>query len=222
MPKAVYSPDDEPYLGRETVLAFDKLIIACLETNSEIAPLTHKIDKTDLQWAACQLIPQGISIALSIRELVRQGYLFGALVLMRPLAERTTILLYLHRNPSKVQIWKRGWKYGERPSFAKMLKVIAGENFPGIEGEITRLLNSLSHGDPESAVWSLVQLDAGGVGHGVSKIVDNPALCDKVCLDASTWLAVLLGMMSAIFPEAIDQQVIKGRHDKVSRTGTEP
>jgi hypothetical protein len=210
VPKTVYSPGDEPYLGRETVLAFDKLIVACHETNAKIAPLTHKVVKSDLQWAACQLIPQGINIALSIRKLVRRGYLFGAHVLMRPLAERTTILLYLHRNPAKVQLWKRGWKYGERPSFAKMLKSIAGDHFPGVEREITQLLNSLTHGDPDSAVWSLVQMDAGGVGHGVSKIVDNPALCDKVCLDAATWLAVLLGMMSAIFPEAGDQQTANG------------
>jgi hypothetical protein len=32
--------------------------------------------------------PQGISLALSIRELIRQGYLFAALVLVRPLIER--------------------------------------------------------------------------------------------------------------------------------------
>src|SRR5450759_4137182 len=94
-PNAVFTPSNEPYLGRETLYAFDKLIIVCLETSAEIAPRTHKIDKTDLQWAACQLIPQGISIALSIRELVRQGHLFGALVLIRPLAERAaTCLLY--------------------------------------------------------------------------------------------------------------------------------
>src|SRR5438094_8093384 len=92
----VFTPFNEPYLGRESVFAFDNLILACLETSAEAAPRTHKMTRSALQTAACQLIPQSISIALSIRELVRQGHLFGALVLMRSLAERTTILLYLY------------------------------------------------------------------------------------------------------------------------------
>ncbi|MEM3101197.1 MAG: DUF5677 domain-containing protein [Candidatus Nitrosotenuis sp.] len=98
-------------MGRETVFAFDKAIVVCMKTNENIAPYTHKIEKSDLQWAACQLIPQGISIALSIRELVRQGYLFGALVLTRSLIERAAIILYLHHNPEKIVVWKRGWKH---------------------------------------------------------------------------------------------------------------
>lgn len=198
---AVFTPDNEPYLGRETVYAFDNLIVACLDANSHIAPLTHKIEKSDLQWAACQLIPQAISIALSIRELVRQGYLFGALVLIRSLAERSTILLYLYRNPHKVVIWNRGWKHGERPSLAAMLNAIGGVEWPGVGPEITRHLNSLTHGDPESANWSLVQMDEGSVGHGVSKILNNPSLCDKVCMDAAVWLSVVVGIMHAIFPD---------------------
>jgi hypothetical protein len=40
---------------------------------------------------------------LSIRELIRQGYLFGAMVLVRPLAERTAILLYLQRKPAEIE-----------------------------------------------------------------------------------------------------------------------
>jgi hypothetical protein len=92
---AIYTPDNEPYLGRETVFAFDNAIIASLNANEHIAPYTYKIEKSDLQLAACQIIPQGISIALSIRELVRQGYLFGALVLTRSLIERAAIILYL-------------------------------------------------------------------------------------------------------------------------------
>lgn len=112
----IYMPATELYLGREIVFAFDKVIVACMEVNERIAPYTYKIEKSDLQLAACQIIPQGISIALSIRELVRQGYLFGALVLTRSLVERATIILYLRHNPEKVGIWKRGWKYNERPN----------------------------------------------------------------------------------------------------------
>ena len=149
----IYTPDNEPYLGRNTLLAFDQSIIACLKVNEQIAPYTYKIKKSDLQSASCQIIPQGISIALSIRELVRQGYLFGALVLMRSLIERATTILYLHHNPDKVELWNRGWKHNERPSLSKMLTSIGNNKFPDIGSMITPVYNSLTHGDPESAIW---------------------------------------------------------------------
>lgn len=198
----IYTPDNEPYLGRETVFAFDNSIIACMEANARIAPYTHKIEKSELQWAACQIIPQGISIALSIRELVRQGYLFGAIVLMRSLMERATIILYLHHNPEKIEIWKRGWKHKERPSLSEMLDSIGKDRFPNMGGAITSSYNSLTHGDPESAAWNLIQSKDGKIGYSVSKIIDDPSLCDKICLEGSTWILVLTSMASAIFPKA--------------------
>lgn len=191
-------------MGRETVLAFDNAIIACMKANEHIAPYTHEIKKSDLQWAACQIIPQGISIALSIRELVRQGYLFGASVLTRSLIERATIMLYLYENPEKVEVWKRGWKYNERPKLAEMLNSIGKDKFPNIGRMLTPVYNSLTHGDPESALWNLVQTRDGGIGYSVSKILDNPSLCDKICLEGSTWLLVLTSMAITIFPKATD------------------
>ncbi len=196
-----FTPGDEPYLGRVSVFAFDKLIVACLEVSAEVAPQTHRIQRSVLQTAACQLIPQSISLALSIRELVRQGHLFGALVLMRSLAERTTILLYLQRNPQAIGIWERGWLHNERPSLANMLNFIGGTAFPGVGPEITRSLNSITHGDPKSGIWSLIPMDDGGLGHAVSKMLNNPDLCDKVCLEASTWLSVTMSMIHAVFPD---------------------
>ena len=80
----VFTPDNEPYLGIESVFHFDEVILSCLEANAEIAAYTQKNELNDLQKAACQIIPQGINLALSIRELVHQGYLFAAAVLMRP------------------------------------------------------------------------------------------------------------------------------------------
>jgi hypothetical protein len=200
----IYTPDNEPYLGRETLLAFDNAIIASMKTNEKIAPHTYKIEKSDLQTAACQIVPQGISIALSIRELVRQGYLFGALVLMRSLIERAVTILYLHHNPDKVKIWNRGWKYNERPNLSEMLTVIGKNKFQNIGSTITPLYNSLTHGDPESAVWNLIKTEDENVGYSVSKILDNPSLCDKICLEGSTWLLILISMASGIFPNVDD------------------
>ena len=206
-PNTVFTPDNEPYLGRETVFAFDKLIIVCLESNTEIASRTYKMDNmTDLQRAACQLIPQGLSISLSIRELVRQGHLFGGLVLIRALAERATTVLYLQRFPDEIVKWKRGWRYNERPSLHKMLDTISMGKFPGAAREFTQLYNSIMHGDPDSAMWNLVQVSNGKLSHAVSKILKNPSLCDKVCLDAAIWLGVLLGMTNVIFPRGEEEK----------------
>ena len=186
--------------ARGLLLAFDNAIIASMKTNQKIAPYTYKVEKSDLQYAACQIIPQGISIALSIRELVRQGYLFGALVLMRSLLERATTILYLHHNPDKIKLWNDGWRYNERPSLSEMLTAIGKDKFPNIGSTITPTYNSLTHGDPESAFWNLIRTEDGNVGYGVSKIIDNPSLCDKICLEGSTWLLVLISTAAGIFP----------------------
>lgn len=195
----IYTPDDEPYLGRTALHAFDNLIVTCLRSNSHIAPRTYGVKKSDLQEAACQLVPQAFSIALSIRELVRQGYLFGALVLMRSLAERATILLYLQSHPLSIAVWVAGWKHGERPTFAKMLSSIAGD--ANLGPLLTRTMNSLTHGDPDSGVWNLVKNSDGSLGHAASKIIDRPDLCDKIASEAAAWMAVAVGMAHAIFPE---------------------
>jgi len=198
----IYTPDNEPYLGRETLLAFDKSIIASMKVNREIAPYTYKINKSDLQSAACQIIPQGINISLSIRELIQQGYLFGALVLMRSLVERSTTILYLYQNPEKVDLWTKGWNYKERPSLSEMLTAIGKDKFSNVGRIITPFYNSLTHGDPESATWNLIKTKEGDVGYSVSKILDNPKLCDNISLDGSTWLLILISMATAIFPDA--------------------
>ncbi len=201
--KVTFTPRDEPYLGRETVRVFDELIVVCLKVNSHVAPQTHTSEKNDLQWAACQIIPSGISLALSIRELVRQGYLYGALVLLRPLVERSMTILYLQRFPEKVALWTAGWKHRKRPTLAQMFDEIGGDRFPGCGPEMTRSLNSLTHGDPASAMWTLVSTGEGSVGHAVSKMLTRPDLCDSICRDAAAWLAILLAMMHAVFPEAV-------------------
>ena len=120
--RMVFHPGNEPYLGRQSLHAFDDIIVACLKSNDTIAPLTRRTEKSELQWAACQLVPAGISLALSVRELIRQGYLYGALVLMRSLAERATTVSYLRKCPEAVPLWTAGWKHGKRPSLSFMLR----------------------------------------------------------------------------------------------------
>jgi hypothetical protein len=197
----IFTPSSEPYLGRENLQVLDELIVAGLKANDNVAPRTHAIEKDRLQLAACKIIPAGISLALSIRELVRQGYLYGGLVLVRPLAERAVTILYLYRFPRKLEVWDRGWSHKERPSLAKMLNEIGGDKFPNVGPELTSSMNSLTHGDPASAQWNLINIGENSSGHPVSKILDRPDLCDRVTLEASTWLSVLIGMSLTIFPD---------------------
>jgi hypothetical protein len=80
----VYTPDSEPYLGRRSVYHFDVVLRRFIDEQVRIADWTHNATLSDLQQAASELVPSASSIALSIRELVRQGYLMSALVLTRP------------------------------------------------------------------------------------------------------------------------------------------
>lgn len=210
----VFSPDNEPYLGRELLFHFDQLISSCMERNAVVAPRTHGVRLTDPQQMACQVIPQSLSIALSIRELVRQGYLFGAHVLLRSLAERATILLYLQVFPNEIEKWNRGWGYREAPGLAKMFEAI-GSKTPGLDGvrghQLTDSMNSIVHGRPDSAKWNMVWVGPDRAGNAPSKIVNRPELCDEICANTIPWLALVQGMMNAYFPDAYENQNTQDR-----------
>jgi hypothetical protein len=200
----VFTPDNEPYLGRTLLFHFDQLISSALEQNATTAPKSHGRALTDHQRTACQVIPQAVSIALSIRELVRQGYLFGAHVLLRALVERAAILLYLISYPDEIDRWNRGWHQHDAPSLAKMFDAIQAkwQHNPMVRGgELTTTMNSLLHAKPDSAPWNLIPLDDTRVGHAVSKILNRPDLCDELCAQAIPWLTVIQAMMVAYFPD---------------------
>lgn len=197
---AVFTPDNEPYLGRASVFHFDQVIMSCLESNAELAAYTHDHELSDLQRAACQLIPQGINLALSIRELVRQGYLFAAVVLMRPLIERTAIISYLHEQPEAVPFWHSGWKHRERPSLGTMLSSMHGEADVEQAKQICDMFNHIVHGDPVGATFNLVDLGERGLGYAVGKALSEPELCDFICFQSYCYLIVLMSRASASFP----------------------
>lgn len=200
----IFTPDNEPYLGRELLFHFDQLISSVMEQNSLTAPASHGHVLTDHQRMACQVIAQGISIALSIRELVRQGYLFGGHVLLRSLVERETILLYLHLHPEEIGRWNRGWHQGDAPSLSKMIDAIQSKlqhESPVRGKDLMSAMNSIMHAKPDSAPWNLVPLGENGVGHAVSKILNRPDLCDDLCANVIPTLVVIQAMMAAYFPD---------------------
>lgn len=200
--EAVYQPSNEPYLGRESVFQFDQVILSCLEANKNIAAYTHRVELTDIQKAACQIIPQGINLSLTIRELVRQGYLFGSLVLIRPLIERAAIISYLYANPNEVNLWQNGWKYKERPSLKEMLKTMSGKADIKLAEEICETFNHIVHGDPIGSQWNLIRLSNERLGYSCGKLIDDYELCDFICFQSYCYLIVLMGMMAACFPDA--------------------
>src|ERR1035438_8799108 len=216
-PKAVplvFTPDNEPYLGRPLLLHFDQLISSTMEENGVTEPRSHGRTLTDHQNMACQVIAQAIGVTLSIRELIRQGYLFGGHVLIRSLVERTAILMYLKFYPSEIDRWKRGWDQNDAPSLAKMLDAIQAKQLqgPSIRGrDLTAPMNSLLHSKPDSAPWNMVPLGETGFGHAVSKILNRPELCDDLCANAIPWLAVIQGMMAAYFPDGPTQDFVGER-----------
>ena len=116
-----FSPGDEPYIGRKPLHVFDVLISSAMELSNKLAAMSRAQQLSELQRAAVQVVPQGLNIALSIRELVRQAHLFSALVLVRSLVERAAIIGYLRQRPDALPLWERGWKHRERPSLTTML-----------------------------------------------------------------------------------------------------
>jgi hypothetical protein len=200
-PESVYLPSNEPYLGRELVYCFDQVIMSCMEENTKTATYTHTKKLSELQQAACQIIPQGINLALTIRELIRQGYLFGALVLIRPLVERAAIISYLTQNETDIEKWKNGWRYKERPSLVKMLETMSGKHDIAESNQICEMLNHIIHGDPIGSSWNLVRLDELSLGYSVGKVINDPDLCDFICAQSYCYLIVLMAMAAKCFPD---------------------
>jgi len=206
-PPVIFTPENEPYIGRELLFHFDQIISATLEQNAQFAPSSHVQALSDNQKMASQVIAQAISIALSIRELIRQGYLFGAHVLKRGLVERQVILLYLHLFPEDIEKWNRGWHSGDAPGLAKMMDAIQEkwQRDAAVRGrDLTKAMNSLLHAKPDSAPWNLVPLEGNRIGHAVSKILNRPELCDDLCADVIPCLAIVQAMMAAYFPDGMN------------------
>jgi len=205
----IFTPDDEPYLGRELLQTFDQMIVLTLETSARVAQWTHScVARSKLQEAAIITTPQAISLALAIRELLRQGYLFPAKVMQRPFMERVVTIMYLTEKPEAADEWMNG----KRPVLAHMTNYISDRWFPEkypsrVGGIMTRPLNSLTHGDLQSAEWNTITIGDDKLGFGVSKNLNDPNLCDGICAEVAPLLVVLSSMMIKIFPDAHSRDV---------------
>lgn len=76
---------------------------------------------TPRQRALVGIIPIGISIACSVRGLIRQGYIPSAKILMRPLIERVATADYICNDEVAAELWNAGWPQNKRPKLAELL-----------------------------------------------------------------------------------------------------
>jgi len=202
----IFTPGNEPYLGRQSVFQFDKMIQTAMEKNAKIAPWTRGRDLTLLQRAGTELLPHGFSIALSIRELVRQGYLISAEILLRPLIERAAVISYLNETPNALPLWAAGWPHKSRPPLFKMLAAMNGEGSmqenEDMAKQITQHFNAIVHADPLGAKKQITKLGDGRGGYTASKSLNDPERCDEICYQAAMYLIILMARACQIFPEA--------------------
>lgn len=216
---ATYSPEDEPYLGLQSLHDLDRMIYVVLEDQPSIAAYTSSHTLSPLQVAATQLIPSALSISLSTRELIRQAYLLSAQILLRPLLERCATLAYLIENPNAVDIWHRGWTWNERPNLKRRLAAMAPvetsvvlNNRRATVNDVDELvdhLNSLVHGDPHSALAGAIVRDDGSPGYSVGKDVGSPGRADLIAEEVYWRLSYLHVRTNQVFSglNLLDSQV---------------
>ncbi len=202
---AVFTPDDEPYLGLDAVFMLDRVISLTMAQQAEIAEWTRSNRLTDVQQIAAEVVPPSLSIALSIRELVRQAYLTSALILLRPLFERSATLAYLLAEPQARPLWADGWLHSERPSLRVRAKAMAPAEVScsGLvdPDQLVDRYNSLVHGDPVATLHSAILLGDGSAGYTSAKDTGSPSRAAAICTE-TWWRIVYLNVRCAeLFPD---------------------
>ena len=197
-PPPVYLPDNEPYLGNERLHVFDLTITRAMQVHTEVGRKTFKVFLSPLQAAAAQIIPQGVSIVLSIRELIRQAYLYPAAVLIRPLVERTGMIQFLAMNHEAVASWHAGWPRKSQPEFQDLMKLVLPKA-SAEEQELTRqVLHKLVHSDPKGAQFNMFVCPDGAPAFASGKELDQPMKAGAIsalacqCLRQLTAISVAL------------------------------
>lgn len=188
----IFSPADEPYRGRSSLLHFDQMLVMAYERGAEIAPLTSQSYLNRLARALVDIVPLGVSIAASIRELVRQAYLPSGIVLLRPLVERAAVANWLLNHEDDLLLWESGWSYKKRPSLRRMLRNLNPEGEDNILQLIVNDFNSTIHAEPAGSRRLTQSHPRHGRAYSMGKVTNEPDLCDKLCFTAASMLIVLM------------------------------
>ncbi len=198
---SVFLPHNEPYLGNLMLLEFDHAIPQAMRTHIRLSQGTFGRDLSPIERAATQLIPQAVSIALSIRELIRQGYLFSAALLLRPLIERVGLMEFLRVNPEAVRSWHAGWPRRDQPNLETLLETISIVE-SGSSDDLrffANLLHKLIHPDPTGALWNMITLEGNKLAFSSGKIIDDPEYCNFVSDTGCRFLLLITRIAEDIF-----------------------
>lgn len=177
-----------------------------VDQQRHIGPWTRAHDLTSLQ-AAADLAPSACSLAFSIRELVRQAYLLGARILLRPLVERVATLAYRADHEDAVDLWHAGWPHKTHPSLATRLASLGGAGVAmpdDVAAAFDRIRDYNSMVPRRPAQRAQLRRAAGGRRSGLrgSKDVASPARADGICRQASAFVMVLTVRCAEILPAA--------------------
>lgn len=198
----VYLPHNEPYLGHAHLLAFDQAIPEAMRVNTEVAQRTFGASLSPLQTAATEIIPQGISIALSVRELIRQAYLYSAGILIRPLVERTGTIYYLRAHPEALAAWRSGWPRRAQPSLDELLALLHPAVSADTHESLRTMMHKLVHSDPAGSVYNMCRREDGALVFPSGKVIDQPDACDFLSIAGRHYLERLIAIAVEIFPPA--------------------
>ncbi|MEX0753944.1 MAG: hypothetical protein WD556_02350 [Actinomycetota bacterium] len=139
---------------------------------------------------------------------MRQGYLYSAMVLRRPVVERIGTLSYLIEHPEGLSTWQAGWKHGTRPSFRQLLETMRGPaGEPGAPSDdviatVAKRYHELVHGGPSASSVVLITLADGTPAFTTGKDVHSPDKADAVCTELAMMAIVLMSRCVQVFPEA--------------------
>lgn len=148
MTDTAFKSENEPYGSLQAIYQLDEALQSARRTVRTLAVLTQREDLTPVESAVIGLIPTSISIAASVRELIRQAYIPAAKILLRPLWERTAVVDYIVNEPDGL----RKWLAGKRPPLRGLLRRLG--NPTEADHEIIRLIvadfHSVVHADPDA------------------------------------------------------------------------
>ena len=169
-----------------------------MAVHRQLGSRTFATDLTPLQIAATEIIPQGVSIALSMRELIRQAYLFSSGILMRPLVERTGTIYYLQSKPGALSAWNNGWPRKSQPVFQDLLDLVMPSDSEEERQATREVLNKLVHSDPKSAAFNATTRSDGSRASAVGKELTEPLKADTISAFATACLNKLTKISVAI------------------------
>lgn len=178
-----------PYHERDAFKFMNQIIDNALHDCRVVSVALHDAQWTLIQKATVGIIPIGMSIVCSIRELVRMGYIPSAKILVRPLIERVALADYIAKNDAAAVDWNNGWlNKNKRLSFAQLLSILEKghkEDWEIYQKFMVDDFNSVIHPDPKGDETFLSENENGQSVYWLETVPSAFALADNICAASS-------------------------------------